>query len=104
MRLTDLNPKWCLPTMQWASSSPYYTALTFDCPHCRTQRLAVYFKPAIDPEGLQKRYEWPEPNPGVLKWQRKGDTFETLTLEPSVNFDSTGHWHGSIVNGEMIPA
>jgi hypothetical protein len=30
-----------------------------------------------------------------------GESFDTLTLNPSVGFDSIGHWHGRITNGEM---
>ena len=33
-------------------------------------------------------------------WQRTGDTFETLTLSPSV--DASPDWHGWIRNGEMV--
>ncbi len=37
-------------------------------------------------------------------WKRgSGDTFETLTLTPSIdaNVDIAGHWHGFITNGEV---
>jgi hypothetical protein len=32
-------------------------------------------------------------------WQRTGETFETLTLTPSVDCSAWGHWHGFITNG-----
>jgi hypothetical protein len=104
MRLTDLNPKWILPTSLWSSPDPYYVAIKFDCPHCRTQRLVCFFEPPIDPSGLKAKYGWSEFDKDKPKWKRRGDTFETLTLEPSVNFDSTGHFHGHITNGEVISA
>lgn len=42
-------------------------------------------------------------------WQRTGDTFETLTLTPSILRISNGRpescgWHGFITNGEVIAA
>ncbi len=38
-----------------------------------------------------------------VRWTRSGDTFETLTLTPSVDAAShgVGHWHGFITNGEI---
>jgi hypothetical protein len=30
-----------------------------------------------------------------------GDTFETLSLFPSINVEDEGHWHGFISNGEV---
>jgi len=32
-------------------------------------------------------------------WDRQGDTFDTLTLLPSIDFSGKGHWHGHITNG-----
>ncbi|MGH9366245.1 MAG: DUF6527 family protein [Thermoanaerobaculia bacterium] len=32
-------------------------------------------------------------------WRREGETFDTLTLTPSINAE--GHWHGFIRNGEV---
>lgn len=88
--------------MQWSGSDPYYESFTFDCPHCRKQRLAAHFTPPIDPAGLRAKYGWPETlTQGRLKWKRTGETFETLTLEPSLDFSASGHFHGSIHNGEV---
>jgi hypothetical protein len=38
--------------------------------------------------------------PDAKHWQRTGDTFENLTLSPSLDFSARGEWHGSITNGE----
>jgi len=45
------------------------------------------------------------------RWKREGDTFETLTLTPSLlifergpNDERIEHWHGFIRNGEVIDA
>lgn len=35
-------------------------------------------------------------------WKRTGETFETLTLEPSI-MQPRGCWHGHIKNGEVLP-
>lgn len=40
--------------------------------------------------------------PGFL-WKRNGDTFETLSLTPSVNCEASGHWHGFVALGEVTP-
>lgn len=37
--------------------------------------------------------------PGYL-WRRSGDTFEGLTLAPSVDASPAGCWHGFVTNGE----
>ena len=31
----------------------------------------------------------------------KGETFETLTLTPSVDASAAGHWHGHVTDGEV---
>ena len=104
MKLSELNPRWSgLP-------GPIYDGVTFDCPHCRIaglsgdscQRIGVTFTPPIDPDGWWSRISQPT-YAGRLLWHREGDTFETLTLTPSVNtrIDAKGHWHGFIKNGEV---
>lgn len=112
MKLSALNPRWVQPS-QWATlSPPFYIGMSFDCPHCQPtrcptcghsdeiKRLAVTFWPPVDPEGLLGRvFNLPD-NGGH---RRSGDTFDTLTLSPSVGFDGIGHWHGNITNGEVTP-
>lgn len=97
MRLTELNPKWIA-----VGHAPAHIifAVRFDCPHCRVQRLAVMFTPFIDPSGWLPKIggEWTTKE---LKWNRTGDTFENLTLTPSINTEWVGHWHGFIENGEI---
>ncbi len=108
MRLTDLKPRWILPG-QWADKSPpFYIGLSFlhpthdhsNCPTCganRERRLAVYFWPPIDPENVEPNIT-PFPHEG---WHRRvsGDTFETLTISPSIGLEP--YWHGNITNGEV---
>ena len=114
MRLTDFKPKWIQPA-NWADlSPPFYIGMSFLCPHCphtpcptcgsdaaRTKRLVVMFWPPIDPQqAMGRMFEWPQPTERIH--QRTGDTFETLTITPSVGFESIGHWHGSITNGDCV--
>lgn len=107
MRLIDLSPHW-IGLNNWATPDPFYIGVSFLCPHClalslpehgpmRVRRLAVSFWPPIDPANWMGRIM---PIPHDKFHQRvSGETFETLTLEPSVGLDP--HWHGRITNGEM---
>lgn len=109
MRLVELAPHWiALPG--WASPSPFYVGVSFLCPHCdpnlpdhgpvRRRRLAVAFWPPIDPDNWLARI-CPPAFDG--KHHRvSGETFDTLTIEPSIGFDSIGHWHGCITNGAIL--
>lgn len=96
MKLTDLNPKWvgC-----GEPGNEIIFGLRFDCPHCRVQKLAVLFSPFIDPHNWIPRIG--EFHMDKQKWNREGETFETLTLKPSINTEFSGHWHGFIENGEV---
>lgn len=89
MKLSELNPRWVV-----IEQTQHGMGLSFRCPHCDI-RIAVWFKNPIDgspPADITK-----VPNP--CRWERQGDTFDTLTLTPSV--DVSGHWHGHIRNGEI---
>lgn len=124
MKLTELQPKWIGLNGEhlwlgvrdghgragWSGQNPHF-GLTFLCPHCREQRIGVMFKPFIDPDDLVKLATWalpgaPNPNTGevteVLWWTRTGDTFDALSLTPSIDLSKYGHWHGYITNGELL--
>lgn len=97
MKLVELNPKWIgvghEPDM-------IIFGLRFDCPHCRIQRLAIMFTPFIDPNGWLPKIggEWATDG---LRWNRIGDSFDVITLTPSINTEWAGHWHGFIEKGEV---
>lgn len=99
MRLTDLQPHW---TTFADPSANIRSGITFQCPHCKTQRLGVLFANPIDPDKwLEKGITRPH---AQCEWHREGETFDTLTLTPSVDasrIDVGGHWHGFITNGEI---
>lgn len=103
MRLTELNPRW-FTFANPGEGVHIFIGLTFICPHCRTQRLGVRFNPPIDPDGWTKKFgiTWPVDD---KTWSRTGDTFETLTLSPSIDASRAiafeNHWHGFITNGEV---
>lgn len=58
----------------------------------------MLFVEEIDRDGLPNDVHWTRAG---VKWHRSGDTFETLTLSPSVNCEGFGHWHGNIAGGEV---
>lgn len=107
MRLTDLDPRWACDAdivvggIHQHFESRLGMAVSFECPHCverekttgnrAVQRLAVWFANPVD--GL------PPTDDAKHLWQRQGETFDTLTLSPSIDASSDGHWHGFIRNG-----
>ena len=92
MRLTTLAP-------HWIGYGPIVVGISFWCPHCRTTRLAVLFVEAIDAEGWLAKGVTRHHDP--FEWHRTGETFDTLTLRPSINCEVAGHWHGVIAEGEV---
>lgn len=98
MKLAELNPRWaCDADIVIGGVKQHFEgrtgmAVSFDCPHCQQTRLAVWFANPID--GL------PPTDDAEHLWQRTGETFDTLTLSPSVDASKYGHWHGYIVNGD----
>ena len=109
MKLIDLDPRWCsdgdivIGGVVKHFEGRRGMAVSFECPHCvarfqqtgdrRVQRLAVWFQNPVD--------GGPPTDDAKHLWQRTGDTFETLTLSPSIDASSDGHWHGFITNGEI---
>lgn len=92
MRLLDLDPRWFTE-----GDSPDLVGITFNCPCCGGKnRLGVLFKEPIDRDGLPTDTHWTEQE---TLWTRTGETFETLSLSPSIDCSKFGHWHGFITNG-----
>lgn len=60
----------------------------------------VTFDPPIDPENWWPRITRPTYD-GINVWKREsGETFDTLSLSPSI--DVKGHWHGHISQGQIV--
>jgi hypothetical protein len=101
MRLVDLHPKWIGSGgegIRKADGTPAPRregiGIMFDCP-CGKPEDVVYVD--IDPplDG------GPPLRDSAHIWQRKGDTFETLTLTPSIRKLDGCQWHGWVTNGEV---
>lgn len=107
MKLTDLDPKFYGMGGEGISNAEGTPVparkgmgLIFNCPcgKCNEmRRLAIPFANPLDggPPYDEKIGR------GAL-WQRTGDTFETLTLTPSILRMEECKWHGFITNGEII--
>lgn len=95
MKLAELNPRWYT-----FNGVNHPVGLTFDCPHCRTERIGVSFhhrgREAMEDAVIHAH------SPSTKNiWTLDGDTFETLSLSPSVDASASGHWHGFVRNGEI---
>ena len=115
MRLLDLDPLWC---SDFGAPAHAKQGVTFLCPHCRKIRLGVWFDVPIHgspPINIEKERsarldcDHPEHQPelaevhfGGKHWHREGDSFENLTLTPSLDCSHFGHWHGNVVNGQIV--
>ena len=100
MKLIDLEPHWHVD-----KEGREGQGISFLCPHCLKQRLGVDFENPIDggtpiPSRVIKNGKG-EVDFVTFHWKREGETFETLTLHPSVDASKQGHWHGSITKGEI---
>jgi hypothetical protein len=105
IKLTDLDPRWGAYSSNEKRDEQIINGLTFLCPHCGKetgQRLGILFHPPIDEGG------WIAKGVTIFhsatEWTRTGDTFETITLSPSINtiqnrMGFVDHWHGFITDG-----
>lgn len=105
MKLSDLHPYFMDaggPGIMLANGEPRPRqtgiGLVFDCPcGCDTPCHVMFANPL---DGSEKWEQGPW-------WQRTGETFETLTLSPSILRDPKKGgcgWHGFIRNGEIVNA
>jgi hypothetical protein len=104
MRLIDLSPEWVGSggegVTDTATGLPIprreAVGVSLNCPCGCEHDLFVPFANPVD--GLGPIY----PGRG---WQRTGDTFETLTLTPSIQREYPARcWHGFITDGEIVTA
>lgn len=91
MKLTELNPKF-LGTPDGRTG----VAISFDCPCGCESPVCVHLNPPLDGGAPISGHAW----------AREGDTFEALTLKPSilrVNPEAYGckGWHGFVTAGEV---
>lgn len=116
MRLTDLHPKFVgaggagVTRNGQPVPERHGVGLLFDCPHgatCPSKQGVEY------PEEAGRQFVHfanpfdGGPAYGEPTWSRTGETFETLTLAPSIHsVKGKGGcgWHGFIRNGHIIEA
>ncbi len=103
MRLTELNPRWV-----GYGGEGYFdkdgnqvtrreaVGIEFDCP-CGSCGSPIFIPFANPPDGGPSI-------PYSITWQRKGSTFEDLTLAPSILRRNRCGWHGYVKNGEIEKA
>ncbi len=109
MRLADLNPQWMDAGGEGVTKADGSPApkrhgvgvlLTCPCGACGEDKLLyVPFENPLD--------GGPSLSPERPLWTRSGDTFEALTLTPSIlRNPSRGGcgWHGYVTNGEIVNA
>jgi hypothetical protein len=92
VKLVDLDPHWV------SEPDRHGQGITFLCPCGCGERIGVSFRNPID-------FGAPMASPIAHSghWDRAaGDTFEGLTLTPSI--DRPKHWHGWIRTGEVLTA
>lgn len=69
--------------------------VSFDCPcGCDSRAYIPFAQPLDGGPPLESKHPI---------WDRTGDTFETLTLTPSIQRVGGCAWHGFIRNGESVP-
>lgn len=107
MRLTELHPRFLGAGGEGISNTdgspaPKRTGvgLRFDCPcGCKGFIYVDFDKPLDGGPPLRENERH--------RWTRTGDTFETLTLTPSILCHNAGSgdpckgWHGFVTNGEV---
>lgn len=102
MLLVDLNPRFFSHGGEGVSDEAGNPipkrkgiGVSFDCPCLSPSciRVAIPFDKPLD--------GGPSPHPEPNTWKRTGDTFETLTLKPSIKRLDNCKWHGWVTNGEV---
>ena len=100
MKLIDLNPRW----VAIGDGGEMIIGISFNSPQTG-KRLACLFANPIDPKGWIPKIGNCMDNPAFMpeskRWNRSGETFDDLTLSPSLDFSAHGEWHGFISNGQV---
>lgn len=120
MKLTDLHPRWVgaggagiFNADMTPAPERHGVGLSFDCPcpACTAQRTGDedadfrlrHFVAFTNPLDGGEPFD---SSPGRPHWTRVGETFEGLTVTPSIlSMVEKGGcgWHGWITNGEVTP-
>jgi len=101
-KLIDLNPRWIGAGGEGITGPDGKPApkregvgIMFDCP-CGAPEDVVYvdIDPPMDGGPLLQESR--------RAWKREGDTFETLTLTPSIRKLDGCMWHGFVTRGHVL--
>lgn len=97
MRLVDLQPRWLSDTR-----------FAFKCPHCQ----AIWLTCQTAPTGIGEQCNQIEAALGIdaqyvpcgpgTSWEVTSRDFALMTVTPSINAESSGHWHGFIRDGNIV--
>lgn len=90
-RITELHA-------EWVEQDRRVVGVRFVCPNCRACTIGVLFENPPDGGAPAPNVQKPHNNAG-RRWQRTGDTLETLTIRPSIDASAYGCWHGFVTNG-----
>lgn len=112
MRLVDLDPRWATvggpdtfivqpDGTRVPRPERHGIGITFrcPCPHAHENYGERVFVPFTNPLDGGPSYDLT--NPQRAYWQREGDTFDTLTLRPSILRIGGCGWHGFVTNGDV---
>lgn len=99
-KLVDLNPAFYMAGGEGVTDKDgnpiperHGIGIVFDCPCGCSEIVGLPFRNPLD--------GGPVHSPNQASWQRTGDTFETLTLTPSILRMGGCGWHGFLTNGEF---
>lgn len=112
MKLVDLDPRWL-------EKGGRRIGFTFKCPCCNGKnRLTCFTEPTPFKEQVKLMHaamhstpedddDWPinwVPANAGSKWTLSNlDSFETMTVAPSIDASKSGNWHGFIRSGNIQP-
>jgi hypothetical protein len=84
--LLSLDPRWI-------EHDEHYIGIAFTCPFEKCPSVAG------DKHTIGAYWAYP----GKNNWKKTGETFENLTLEPSIDGSPMGcSFHGHIINGKVV--
>lgn len=91
VRLTEREPRWI-------KRDGAIDGVSFDCP-CAKCLTAV--APCVPRRVYVLFAASPEETADERRWGKTGETFDNLTLTPSIDMSASGHWHGFLQNGDL---
>jgi hypothetical protein len=98
VKLIDLDPAWLSPDVlvfrSPAGSGDLITAKRVPMP--TPEQYALVYE--NNPQYIGRTVVMTRPD---QVWALEGDSFENLTLHPSVDHSASGNWHGWVRNGEI---